>query len=252
MSRRRSDDRAAQSGPVDPAGDSDLAAAVCGSGSADGSTTQRAYHALRRLIVRGEIAPGTKLKIDGLRSRLGTGASPIRAALSLLTSDNLVERIDQRGFCVAPVGQKNFEEILRLRCTLEDTALRLSIARMDEAREEDLVLMHHRMLRRAGGETEAFEQAHKAFHMALLASCNAPILLKLCSQLYDLNIRYRYIAGRSLGYRTRNVTDEHRDILDAVIAREPDLAAGRLLAHYRQTGAFLAGLFEDGPLLSTG
>ncbi len=250
MNPRSRANRAATSGPVEPAGKIDNPAAMVlasfsASAGTDGSTTQRAYLALRRLIVVGEIEAGEKLKIDGLRERLGMGASPIREALSLLTSDNLVERIDQRGFRAAPVSQKNFEEILHLRCTLEDMALRQSIARMTEGHEEELVLVHHRMLRRAGGDPEAFEEAHKDFHMALLASCDAPILLKLCSQLYDLNIRYRYLAGRSLNYKTRNVADEHRDILQATIARDADLASARLLAHYRQTGAFLAGLFEE-------
>ena len=66
--------------------------------SSESSATQKTYQALRGLIVTGAIKPGEKLKIEGLRQRLSTGASPIREALSLLTSDNLVERIDQRGF----------------------------------------------------------------------------------------------------------------------------------------------------------
>ncbi|MEO1308816.1 MAG: GntR family transcriptional regulator, partial [Pseudomonadota bacterium] len=89
----------------------------------DGSATQRAYHTLRHLIVTGDLKPGEKLKIDGLRQRLDTGASPIREALSLLTSDHLVERIDQRGFRTAQVNVENFREILALRCALEDMAL---------------------------------------------------------------------------------------------------------------------------------
>ena len=50
----------------------------------DGSATQRAYHTLRAMIVTGDLRPGEKLKIDALRQRLSTGASPIREALSLL------------------------------------------------------------------------------------------------------------------------------------------------------------------------
>lgn len=57
---------------------------------------------------------------------LDMGASPICEALSLLTSDMLVERIGQRGFRAAPASPANFEEILKLRCTLEDMALRQS------------------------------------------------------------------------------------------------------------------------------
>jgi len=79
-------------------------------------------------IVKGAIEPGAKLKIDGLRELLDTGASPIREALSLLTSDNLVERIDQRGFRSAQVSAEDFGGLRRY----SDTAMhsrRLGVAR---------------------------------------------------------------------------------------------------------------------------
>ena len=212
----------------------------------EGSATHRAYLALREMIVTGELKPGEKLKIDGLRKRLDTGASPIREALSLLTSDNLVERLDQRGFRTAEVSTENFEEILMLRCTLENLALRESIANGTDDWEENVVLAHHRMQRAKGSGPETFEPLHKDFHMALLANARSPILLKFCSQLYDLNIRYRFLAGNTLNYQKRDVSEEHAGVLAAAVARDADLASERLLHHYRLTGKFLAGLIGTG------
>ena len=214
--------------------------------TAEGSATQRAHHAIRRMIVIGELPPGEKLKIETLRTLLDTGASPIREALSLLTSDHLVERIDQRGFRAAPTSVENFEEILTLRCSLEDMALRQSIAVATESWEENLLLSHHRMEKLRGTDTESFEAAHKDFHMSLLANCPSPILLKFCSQLYDLNIRYRYVAGKSLRYKQRNVPGEHREIMESALAHDATIASERLLTHYRQTGAFLTDLLLQG------
>jgi DNA-binding GntR family transcriptional regulator len=214
----------------------------------DGSATQRAYRTLRKMIVTGDLKPGEKLKIDRLREALDTGASPIREALSLLTSDNLVERIDQRGFRTAEVSAANFEEILILRCTLEDLALRESIAAATQSWEEGIVLAHHRMERARNARDPAFEDLHKDFHMALLANSPSPILLKFCSQLYDLNIRYRYLAGNALNYQRRDVGDEHKGILDAAVARDAHTASERLLTHYKLTGAFLSGLLGSGSL----
>lgn len=211
----------------------------------EGSATHRAYIAIRRMIVVGELSPGGKLKIDALRSMLDTGASPIREALSLLTSDHLVERIDQRGFRAAETSVENFEEILTLRCSLEDMALRQSIANADESWEEHLVLSHHRMEKSHGKETEAFEAAHKEFHIALLANCTSPILLKFCSQLYDLNIRYRYTAGKSLNYKQRNVSHEHQQIMESALSSSADNASEQLLAHYCETGAYLSDLLTQ-------
>lgn len=214
----------------------------------EGSATQRAYHNLRQLIVTGALKPGEKLKIDGLRKMLDTGASPIREALSLLTSDNLVERIDQRGFRTAEVSAQNFGEILQLRCVLEDLALRESIAHYSQDWEESVVLAHHRMTRAQNESSETFEELHKAFHMALLANAPSPILLKFCSQLYDLNIRYRFLAGHALAYQKRDVTEEHTGIMTAAIERDADRASERLINHYKLTGAFLAGLLGSGAM----
>ncbi|WP_163847677.1 GntR family transcriptional regulator [Pseudooceanicola aestuarii] len=215
-----------------------------GTSGADGSATQRAYYRLRQMIVTGVLQPGEKLKIDGLRQRLDTGASPIREALSLLTSDYLVERIDQRGFRTAETSSQNFTEILMLRSTLEDLALRESISRATQEWEEGIVLAHHRVQRAKATGAEDFEEHHKQFHMALLANAQSPILLKFCSQLYDLNIRYRYLAGSALDYQRRDVAEEHAGILAAAVARDADTASERLLNHYRLTGAFLSGLLS--------
>ncbi|SDL01773.1 GntR family transcriptional regulator [Aliiruegeria lutimaris] len=209
------------------------------------SATHKAYLALRRMIVVGELQPGEKLKIDRLRNVLDTGASPVREALSLLTSDLLVERLDQRGFRAADTSHENFVEILTLRCELEEMALRQSISNADEEWEDALVLAHHKMVRQQPTDLEAFEARHKDFHMALLANCRSPILMKFCSQLYDLNIRYRYLAGKALNYQKRDVASEHAAILEAALDRDANLASERLLNHYRQTGAFLNGLFSQ-------
>lgn len=203
------------------------------------SATQRAYMQLRRMLLVGELPPGEKLKIERLRGVLNTGGSPIREALSLLTSDLLVERLDQRGFRTAEISRENFSEILKLRCSLEEMALRESISNATEEWEETLVLAHHRLSRQPREDIEVFEDRHKHFHMALLRNCRSPVLLKFCNQLYDLNIRYRYLAGRSMDYSKRDVTKEHESIMNASIERNADLACRHLLDHYRNTGAFL-------------
>lgn len=203
-----------------------------------------AYRQLREMLLTGELAPGEKLKIEGLRKVLGVGASPIREALSLLVSDQLVVRHEQRGFRAADAGCDNFYEILDLRSTLEGKALRQSMARATPEWIEELVLIHHRMTRAKTAATEVFEVEHKNFHMALIGNCNSPVMLRICDQLYDLNIRYRYIAGQSQDYRGRKVDDEHQVILDAVIAEDTEKAVARLLSHYEKTGDFLKAYIE--------
>ena len=209
------------------------------SSAMESSATQGAYLTLRDLILTGELAPGEKLKIDKLRKILGMGAAPIREALSLLTSDQLVVRQDQRGFRAAETSIENFQEILELRCQLEGMALRQSIENTCEAWVEELVLAHHRMTRAEIDPKKNFEILHKDFHLKLIGNCDSPVLLGFCSQLYDLNIRYRYIAARAFAYEARMVRDEHQCIVDAVIEGDFNKANQLLCEHYKTTGAFV-------------
>lgn len=204
------------------------------------SATQRVAQELRKIIIRGDINPGERLKVESLKELLDTGASPIREALSLLTSDQLVERIDHRGFRVAPVSEAQFKEILMLRCQLEDIALKESIRSGDTEWEEQAVLAHHRLTKADRSDTDTWEMLHKSFHQSLLTACGSPILLRFCDQLYDLNIRYRFLAGKSVRYGNRDLTTEHAEILEAVLKRDSVDASQKLTHHYTRTGDFLA------------
>jgi GntR family carbon starvation induced transcriptional regulator len=209
------------------------------------SMTSRAYSRLRTEIISGALEPGRKLKIEELRQRYQVGTSPIREALSLLTSDHFVERLDQRGFRVARVSGEEFEELLKTRCWLEQRAMRESIANGDSGWEEQVVLAAYRLSRVPRSQARdkfvvnvEWEQRHKHFHMTLIAACGSSMLLKFCGQLYDLNIRYRQLTGPT-AYPARDITAEHGAICDAVLARNVDMATELLLAHYARTGRLL-------------
>ena len=216
--------------------------------SADGapvSSTQKVYRELRRQIIAGDIEPGFKLKIEDLKTRLQAGASPIREALSLLTSDQLVERIDQRGFRTAPVSQAHFLEILGLRCKLEELALRASIQHGDKGWRETLLANVTALGAVERSNTEEWERLHQNFHLQLLSACQSPILLRFCSQLYNQNIRYRNLALRSVESRQRKLNQEHQVIVDAALANDADAASALLSEHYTRTGDNLADLLAN-------
>ena len=214
--------------------------------SADGtSIAAQAYRRLREDILFNNLKPDEKLKIDNLRDRYAIGPTPIREALNLLTSDGLVERIDQRGFRVAGATLEKFKDIQAMRCWLEERALRESIAAATIAWEEAIVLTYHRLSRveRVRSEPDflpsvEWEMFHRQFHMELIANCSSPTLLRFCEQLYDLNIRYRYIAMPK-SYPNCRLGDEHRAIMDAAISRDADKAVALLLEHYQVSRTFL-------------
>ncbi|MCP4380024.1 MAG: GntR family transcriptional regulator [Hyphomicrobiales bacterium] len=215
------------------------------------SQTARIFSRLRQDIIAGTLEPGRKLKIEDLRRRYNAGASPLREALSTMCTDGLVERIDQRGFRVADIGVKAFDELMKTRCWLEERALRESIAGGGTDWEERVVIAHYRLAKTprtsADNSTHArakWEAAHRHFHLEMLAGCGSEILLKFCDQLYDQNIRYRNVAGTA-AYPKRDVEEEHRNICEAVVSRDADRAVEALIAHYRATGDYLRKALVD-------
>ncbi len=206
------------------------------------SLTSQIYCRLRDDILSGALAPGKKLPIEELKDTYSVGASAIREALSLLTSDALVERIDHRGFRVSPVSRAGFDELLKTRCWLEERALRESIRAGDVAWEESIVVanFHLHRVRRAQTtdrllQSDEWEVRHRILHRALIAACQSTLLTRFCDQMYDLNIRYRRIAGPEVD-ETRDVDAEHAAIAESVVARNEDRAVELLLAHYTRTG----------------
>jgi DNA-binding GntR family transcriptional regulator len=206
------------------------------------SLTSQIYGRLRNDILSGTLKPGKKLPIEELKDSYRIGASAIREALSLLTSDALVERIDHRGFRVTPISRAGFDELLKTRCWLEERALRESIRTGDVAWEEAIVVANfhlHRVRRTQSTDrllqSDEWEVKHRVLHRALIAACQSTLLIRFCDQMYDLNIRYRRIAAPEVD-ETRDVDAEHVAIAEAVVARNEDQAVELLLAHYTRTG----------------
>lgn len=209
------------------------------------SLTSQLYDRLRDDILSGVLVPGKKLPIEEIKETYGIGASAIREALSLLTSDALVERIDHRGFRVSPASREGFEELFRTRCWLEERALRESIRAGDVAWEEGIVLANFHLVRARHAQIadrllshDDWEKRHRVLHKAFLAACQSALLVRFCDHMYDLNIRYRRIAGPPVD-DARNIDAEHAAVVEAVLARDEDRSVSLLVAHYTRTADFV-------------
>lgn len=214
-----------------------------------------AYDFIRQDILKGELAPGFKLRIDFVSSRYGIGSSPIREALSRLSSDGLVERHEQRGFLVAHISIEQLQEVTRTRCLIEEIAIRESIKNATEESEDSLVVAMHRLTRTNRYRAEdakrvnpEWEERHATFHDALVENCGSTILLDYCRELRSLADRYRLIAAASIP--PRQELDEHKAIFDAMIDRKPDRAIKLLREHYGITQAIIEKRLAEWPSLT--
>ncbi len=199
------------------------------------------YERLRSDILRGELAPGHKLRIEFVSERYAAGGSPVREALSRLSADGLVSRRDQRGFYVAAASAEDLVELTRTRCWLEEIGLRESMRTFTHDWEEGVILALHRLSRIPRSispdeyrENPEWERLHRAFHRSLIAGCGSRWLLTFCDQLADQAYRYRQLAVQRI-YPKRKEKGEHASLVQAVLARDADRAVALLNKHYRLT-----------------
>jgi DNA-binding GntR family transcriptional regulator len=212
-------------------------------GSSGETLASTAYQRLRADIINARHEPGGKLRVQELSERYGLGPSPIREALNRLSRDGLVTLNDRRGFSVTPLSQAHLEELTRTRCWLNELALRQAIANGDSAWEEGVVVAYHRLTRLpryidadtvANRCNPAWELAHRAYHSALIAACGSRWLIAFCEQLFDAGDCYRHLSRVSSMKRAERRI-EHRQILDAVVARDADTAVALLTRHVTRT-----------------
>jgi DNA-binding GntR family transcriptional regulator len=198
---------------------------------------------LREAILSGALPPGSKINLDRVRHEFEVSLSPLREALARLIAFGLVELHDNRGYSVAPISLSNLAEITRLRVEFESLALTAAIASGDLRWESEVMRALHLMNRSlrdpADPKTlEAWEHAHRDFHMALLAGCGMPLLLNFCLVLHNLNDRYRRAFLLTHG-GDRNVVVEHSEIAQGAVARDRDYACAKLREHIQRTGVNL-------------
>ena len=201
---------------------------------------------LRRDILTGVLEPGMKLRIEGLRERYRMGASPIREALSQMVAERLVLRVDHRGFRVIGADLAELEELIQTELIIAVAALRTSIQRGDVAGEEELVracrrlsLTPRSLSEHAYEPNPAWNQLHRAFHMALIAACGSEEVIAICGDVHDRQTRFRILSNRITQWPRRDVEAEHREIMDAALAHDTERACALLTDHLGRTADFL-------------
>ena len=211
-----------------------------------------AYQRLREDIINSVLPAGSKLRIRDLCAKYGLAMSSIREALNRLTRDGLVQLVDLRGFSVSPMTITDLEELTRARCWLNEKALRESMIYGDAKWEEDVLVSYHRMVRVPRHTSDDhtlvnpdWEAAHRVFHATLISACRSSWVMGYCEQLFDAADRYRHLSRAAHPERK----DDHREIMEATIARDAETATALLNAHFERTAEFgRVALLESMPV----
>lgn len=189
------------------------------------SLADRAYLAIRGLIVSLELPPGALIDERRLVESLGIGRTPVREALRRLAQEQLVEVFPRRGMFVTGVDVSDLARISEVRAALEPEAARLAAERATEEERDELAALGDQIKR--GADLMALDER---IHRVVYAAAHNYLLEKTLGEYYVLALRIWMIA---LG-RARDLEDAveaHRDLIHEIVVGNGDGAADIMRAH---------------------
>lgn len=203
-------------------------------------TTQEIVHArLRHAIMVGALAPGAVLTIRGVAEAMSLSPTPVREALRRLVSEQAIEMQDNRRIRVPLMTAARFDEIVRLRVTLETHAARRALPHVSDVLIERLAAIDAEMdLCVSEGRLDDLTIRNHAFHRGLYrANPNHPALPLIESVWLQLGPFQRQVLNE---LRRFYHVDRHKQILDA-LRRRDDAALAEAIAADIHDGISVAG-----------
>ena len=212
-----------------------------------GSLGQRVYQTLREAILSLAYRPGEILRKPEICDALGVSRSPVADAVARLAAEGLVDVVPQAGTFVARFSMEEIREGAFLREAIEVAA----IERVAETITEDQLTQLRRNLTVqaaliADGDVPGFYQTDAAMHELILSFTGFRKLAQVSETAWLHVNRARQLILPVPG-RIAATLDEHRAILVALEARDPDAARLATRAHLRQLITYLEPLERDRP-----
>ncbi len=184
---------------------------------------------LRRQVITGELAPGTRLVEDRLAAQLGVSRNPVREALQTLAGEGFVSTLPRRGAVVSTITPSQAEELFDVRMALESLAARLAARNADAAAVARLraVLDNGRVATDAN-QLAVLAVLNTEFHQLVVAAGGNDYLSLLVAPMAR---RMQWIFRASAASRAPHSWTEHEGLLNAISDGDEEYAAALASAH---------------------
>lgn len=184
--------------------------------------SEAALEELREAIVEGRLAPNTPIREVAIARQLGISRAPLREALRQLMREGLVLHVPYRGTIVAPLTVRTIEELRSLRRLLEEYAAEQLITQASDAQIATLgELVEAMEAHAAAGDIAALNLTDLQFHQRLIEISDHQMLLTVW-QTYVQQIRRILALRNRINHDPRSIAAMHRDLLNALQARNMD------------------------------
>ncbi len=200
--------------------------------SRSASRGELVYQALLEAIRNGKLLPGYRIREEEIAAMLGVSRTPVREAIQQLQSRRLVEYAPGRGIAVLEMNRQQILELYAIREVLEGAAARLAAQHAD-ADEIEVMKSLLDELTAAGSDSTRLARLNIALHRVIYEAARNRYVQDALANLQD--------ALSLLGATTFSVPDrfdsanvEHRAIVAAIEARDPDEAERTARLHIRE------------------
>jgi DNA-binding GntR family transcriptional regulator len=180
---------------------------------------ERAYYAIRELIVSLELRPGSVVNERELMERLDLGRTPIREAVRRLAQEQLVEVFPRRGTFVTTVEIRDLASICDVRSALEAHAARIAAERASDADREELADLIAELDAATAYDDRALMAFDERIHRAVYRATHNQFLVATLEEYYLLALRIWFLALEQPRELEQAVL-EHRALLEAILARD--------------------------------
>lgn len=199
------------------------------------SLRSQVFTQIRQDILCGKYRRGDELIESALGMELGVSRTPVREALRQLALEGLIEIVPNKGAFVTGISAKDVKDIYMIRSRLEGLCARWAAK---NSTEQELEEMEETMyLSQYHAEREHYEQVFEMdgrFHKLLYEASHSRMLAHELSDFhqYVQMVRKLSITNR---LRSRKSNEEHQKIVEALRARDQDLAEQLATQHILNT-----------------
>lgn len=190
---------------------------------------QFVFKQIKEDIIYNKFKPGQKLCIADLKKKYEVGLSPLREALTQLSSLNFLECESMKGFRVPTISLESVQDAYRARRHIEPFMASLAVKNATEDDESLLVAAHHQLkkIENMTQKTEftQWKEKHEKFVLSLMQASHSPTLISIQKNLYEQTERYRclwfkWITENEYFKQMQIYSEYHQNLLDAFINRD--------------------------------
>jgi DNA-binding GntR family transcriptional regulator len=193
---------------------------------------------IRRAIIRGEVAPGDRLREADVARDLGVSRTPVREAFLTLRAEGLLEVLPSRGATVRGYDIDELQILYDLRQMLEGYAAGIAATQIDDDGLAGLDASCDRLEALQVGDVAGHHEENIVFHNSVLDAVGSDRLSHIVRTLLELPLPYKGDYWSSPANK-RASERSHRSIVAALRARDDGAARTLMTEHLAHAGALI-------------